>query len=176
MKYSVSRVNFGEGVDCFTVQDESGKCVHMGREEADATRIASALEFAEHREEIERVRTATDNRPMVFLGLLNERARELAPDYPFSDKSDAFDLLWAITSSLEGTNLANDDCHAEITRLRGLLDDAHGWLMRIAQHNAAAQAALAHTREDCDLNVLRAAADGEWSAALLSKLGGTAND
>ncbi len=39
---------------------------------------------------------------------LRDRARELCPDYPFKPESDAFDHLWALSSSLEGTRQAVD--------------------------------------------------------------------
>mgnify|MGYP000264016539 CR=1 FL=1 len=41
-----------------------------------------------------------------FWDLLNSRARELAGDYPFGEKPTAWDLLHAITASLEGTDSA----------------------------------------------------------------------
>ncbi len=50
----------------------------------------------------------TDNRPLIFLTHLKLQAKTLVPDYPW-DKDDAFEWLWALTSSLEGTRLANDD-------------------------------------------------------------------
>lgn len=53
------------------------------------------------------VMAMTDGRPKSFFDHLKERAQELAPDYPFT-KEDAFEWLWAITSSLEGTDLAVD--------------------------------------------------------------------
>ncbi len=52
----------------------------------------------------------------MFLELLEERAKEISPDYPYQG-SDAFDWLWAIVSSYTGTKAANDDCHAFIKHL-----------------------------------------------------------
>jgi hypothetical protein len=55
------------------------------------------------------LRVVTDDRPDAFFQLLKKRAHELCPDYPFSEKDDAFTWLWALTSSLEGVGLACDD-------------------------------------------------------------------
>lgn len=53
-----------------------------------------------------------------FFDFLEEKAKKLAPDYPFSQKDDCYEHLWAITSSLEGANMACDDCHKIIEILR----------------------------------------------------------
>lgn len=78
--------------------------------------------------EFQHVKSLYDGRPEVFHQHLKERAMELEPDYPYTEKSDPFDWLWALTSSLEGTRLANDDVHklwaeakAENERLRKFL-------------------------------------------------------
>jgi hypothetical protein len=59
-----------------------------------------------------------DYRPKAFVQHLERCAKRLCPDYPWSDKDDAFDYLWALTSSIEGTNAANKDCHGFIEVLR----------------------------------------------------------
>lgn len=51
---------------------------------------------------------------------LRLKARELCPDYPYKHNTP-FEDLWAITSSLEGTRLANGDCHKKIEELEGEL-------------------------------------------------------
>lgn len=46
---------------------------------------------------------------------LRKRSRELCPDYPgIQNDLDPWEHLWALTSYLEGTSLANDDCHEVI--------------------------------------------------------------
>lgn len=58
--------------------------------------------------EAETINKVTDNRPISFFELLKERAYELCPDYPFT-KNDAFEWLWALTSSLQGAEQACDE-------------------------------------------------------------------
>lgn len=59
-----------------------------------------------------------------FLSLLRERSRELCPDYPNIQKDlEPWEHLRALTASLEGTILANEDCHKFINHLRSKL----GW-------------------------------------------------
>jgi hypothetical protein len=44
--------------------------------------------------------------------IIRQKSREFAPEYPgIKDDMPVFEHLWAITSSLEGTNKANDDWH-----------------------------------------------------------------
>jgi hypothetical protein len=66
---------------------------------------------------LEKIKEMYDGRPEGFRDHLKARAKELVPDYPYADNDDPFTWLWAITSSLEGTRLANDDLHKEIDRL-----------------------------------------------------------
>lgn len=61
----------------------------------------------------------TDTENSNFFKFLEQRAKELAPDYPFT-QNDPYEHLWAITSSLEGVSMANDDCHKIIEILRNL--------------------------------------------------------
>lgn len=49
-----------------------------------------------------------DSRPDVFISHMEARTKELVPNYPYS-KNDAFEWLWALTSSLEGARLACGD-------------------------------------------------------------------
>lgn len=59
-----------------------------------------------------------------FLQQLREESRKIAPDYPnISQDLSPYEHLWAITSSYEGTKLANEDCHRYI---RFLLEQL-GW-------------------------------------------------
>ena len=50
---------------------------------------------------------------MDFIKHLEQRAKELAPDYPYL-QNDEYEYLWALTSSLEGTRAANKDLHKAI--------------------------------------------------------------
>lgn len=69
--------------------------------------------------EIDKILQRTDGRPIDFFNLLKERAKELVPDYPFGEReNDAFEQLWALTSSLEGTGKACDDLHETIKGMR----------------------------------------------------------
>jgi hypothetical protein len=63
----------------------------------------------------------TDSRPKAFFDLLEERAKELAYDYPFT-QNDAFEYLWALTSSLEGTTLACEDWYKRWMQLMSAMD------------------------------------------------------
>lgn len=56
------------------------------------------------------------SRVVDLLSLLHERSKELVPDYP-NATHDSFSYLHALTSSLEGTNKANKDCHKFIEAL-----------------------------------------------------------
>jgi hypothetical protein len=58
-----------------------------------------------------------DGRPKDFHDHLQKRAKELAPDYPYTEGDTPFTWLWALTSSLEGTRLANDDWVAHHRKL-----------------------------------------------------------
>ena len=58
-----------------------------------------------------------------IIQLLREKSREIASDYPNIDKDlEPWEHLWAISSSYEGTKLANDDLHEFIKFLIGKLD------------------------------------------------------
>lgn len=48
---------------------------------------------------------------------LMRKAKDLCPKYPFTSTSDVWDCLWAITSSLEGTEEACGDLHEIIRKL-----------------------------------------------------------
>jgi len=87
------------------------------------------------------IHKVTDNRPEAFFELLKERAHELCPDYPFVQE-DAFEWLWAITSSLEGTNMACDDWYEHYQKLKDAIEDklafsedrrVDGWLQEALQ-------------------------------------------
>jgi hypothetical protein len=54
-----------------------------------------------------------NNRIADFFDLLKERSHTLNPDYPWRDEieGDPFDMLHALTASIEGTNAANSDMH-----------------------------------------------------------------
>lgn len=67
-------------------------------------------------QQLEFIAKATDNRPVVFLKLLEMRAKKISPDYPFKG-SNAFDWLWSIVASYDDTTQANQDCHAFIKHL-----------------------------------------------------------
>lgn len=58
-------------------------------------------------QQLEFIAKATDNRPVVFLELLEMRAKG----------SNAFDWLWSIVASYTDTTQANQDCHAFIKHL-----------------------------------------------------------
>lgn len=49
---------------------------------------------------------------------INRIALEHCESYPNVKDCDAYEQLWAITSTLEGTDLANKDLHFHLTRLR----------------------------------------------------------
>lgn len=49
---------------------------------------------------------------------IKEKAVQIAPDYPEVGKLSPYEHLYAITSSYEGTDLANKDCHLLIDHLR----------------------------------------------------------
>lgn len=77
----------------------------------------------------------TDNRPEAFLELLERQSKELNPDYPFNEKSNAFDQLWSVTAALEGTRKANDDLHALIKKKDELVAATIGVDNNIRIHN-----------------------------------------
>lgn len=54
----------------------------------------------------------------TFFEHLKEKAVALAPDYPNVSNVNHWEHLWALTSSLEGTDGANQDCHKIIDKLR----------------------------------------------------------
>lgn len=88
--------------------------------------ILTQEEYQKLEAEIDRIKELYDGRPEAFHGHLKKRAKELEPDYPYTQE-DPFEWLWAITSSLEGTRLANDDCHKEILRLREEIRRHNNW-------------------------------------------------
>jgi len=57
------------------------------------------------------------SRVVDLLFLLHERSAELNPDYP-NDKHDSFSYLHALTASLEGVIMANNDLHKLINILQ----------------------------------------------------------
>lgn len=60
-----------------------------------------------------------------LIAVIRQRAAELCPDYPNVTDADEFDCLWAITSALEGTLLANGDLHKMLAEQRERLVAAH---------------------------------------------------
>ncbi len=64
-----------------------------------------------------------DNEELKTLKLLAEK---IAPDYPNIKTVGPFELLWAIESAYEGTELANKDCHEYIKKLSKCLFDLVG--------------------------------------------------
>lgn len=75
---------------------------------------------AAERAEKQRLKEMTDGRPLPFLELLEQRAKEINPDYPY-EGTTAFDWLWSISCAYTGTHQANQDCHAFIKHLAGKL-------------------------------------------------------
>jgi len=73
-------------------------------------------------DQLKMIYEVTDGRPATFLQHLRARAKELAPDYPWS-KDDAFEWLWAITATLEGCEMANNDLHARVKELEEKLEE-----------------------------------------------------
>lgn len=49
---------------------------------------------------------------------IKEKAVQIAHDYPEIGRLSPYEHLWAITSSYEGTDAANKDCHLLIDHLR----------------------------------------------------------
>lgn len=74
-----------------------------------------------------------DGRIDSFIQLLQERARELSPDYPFSQTADAFDYLWAITSTQEGTEMARKEWENACRYLLSILQDTHAYMKELAE-------------------------------------------
>jgi hypothetical protein len=59
-----------------------------------------------------------------FENFVREKSREIAPDYPGIEKDlEIWEHFWAITSSYEGTEMANKDLHNFISFLLNQL----GW-------------------------------------------------
>jgi hypothetical protein len=57
---------------------------------------------------------------------VRELAKEVAPCYPDIDKCEIWECLWAIKSSYEGLELANQDLHRGISKLQKRLNmDVH---------------------------------------------------
>ena len=57
-----------------------------------------------------------------ILAAIKEKAIKIAADYPNITDCDWREQLWAISSSYEGTCMANDDCHKFIELLRQKLN------------------------------------------------------
>lgn len=69
-----------------------------------------------------------------FHNQLIKRARELCPDYPgIKGLDDPFELLWAITGSLEGCRLANEDLHKLLSVLQDKLKLTDEQILRILE-------------------------------------------
>lgn len=71
-----------------------------------------------------------------FFQHLKEKARTMVPDYPFT-RDDPWEDLWAITSSLEGITMANNDCHKMIRLLVNKLGLSTDDYLRLFKEAAA---------------------------------------
>jgi DNA-directed RNA polymerase beta subunit len=71
----------------------------------------------------QQVADAFQGRQDAFLELLERRSKVLAPEYP-RQHNDAWEWLWSITSTLEGTNLANGDLAQQVADLTRQLEEA----------------------------------------------------
>jgi hypothetical protein len=60
-------------------------------------------------------------------------AKRREPDYPW-ERDTASEAVWVLGSSLEGTDLANQDCHAEIARLHSIIADLRRQLAGLGIH------------------------------------------
>jgi hypothetical protein len=61
----------------------------------------------------------------AFFEHLKNRAHELASDYPWKGTEDAWEFLYAITATLEGTNAANEDLHHLLEQFRQEEQESH---------------------------------------------------
>lgn len=69
-------------------------------------------------DQLDEIKEMYNGRPEGFRDCLKRRSKELCPDYPWSKEPDPFECLSAITSALEGTEMANKECHIMIKVLR----------------------------------------------------------
>lgn len=77
-------------------------------------------------EEIERLEKRVKELSLL-LSVLSSSSRELCPDYPsIETDDDPSSQLWALTSSIEGTRMANDDLHAYIESLKSQITNCSG--------------------------------------------------
>lgn len=128
--------------------------------------LASARAALDLRAEVGRLRAMCDERPEAFLKHLEARAGELAPDYPWT-KHDAYEWLWALTSSLEGTRLANDDLHAANARLTARVKRCEEALRPFAERLSVVDASPLILPANYSVSV--SAADCRHAAAVLKE-------
>ncbi len=79
------------------------------------------IKMKPYQDQLDEIKEMYNGRPEGFRDHLRQRSKELCPDYPWSEEPDPFECLYAITSSIEGTNMANEDCHKLIKILGGKL-------------------------------------------------------